>query len=125
MPSEKLVTEGTVAFESLRQHDVYKGQSTGKYTLTLTLPENDARSLEQKGVKIKDYEGNSQRKFSSKFSVPILNPDGTPYDGQVTRGSKVRIQYQCGNPDPTHGVPTYLSAVKVLEVAESSSDTSF
>ena len=126
MASPRHVTEGTVAFQSLREHDVFNGQSTGKYTLTIMLPEDNAKELEEQGVKLKDYEGNAQRKFSSKFSVPVLNPDGTPFTGDVTRGSKVRIQYQYGNPHPVHGVATYLNAVKVLEVAESSTaDTSF
>jgi len=125
MAAQKYVTEGTVAFQSLREHDSFNGQSTGKYTLTLTLPEDNAKELEENGVKLKDYEGNSQRKFSSKFSVPIVNTDGTPFNGNVTRGSKVRIQYQYGNSHPVHGVSTYLNAVKVLEVAEAASDTSF
>ena len=125
MAAQKYVTEGTVAFQSLREHDSFNGQSTGKYTLTLTLPEDNAKELEENGVKLKDYEGNSQRKFSSKFSVPIVNTDGTPFNGNVTRGSKVRIQYQYGKPHPVHGVATYLNAVKVLEVAEAASDTSF
>lgn len=125
MAAQKYVTEGTVAFQSLREHDSFNGQSTGKYTLTLTLPEDNAKELEENGVKLKDYEGNSQRKFSSKYTVPVINPDGTPFNGNVTRGSKVRIQYQYGNPHPVHGVATYLNAVKVLEVAEAASDTSF
>ena len=126
MAAQRYVTEGTVAFQSLREHDVYNGQSTGKYTLTIMLPEEDAEVLEGMGVKLKDYEGNSQRKFSSKFSVPVLNADGTPFAGDVTRGSKVRVQYQYGPQHPVHGTPTYLNAVKVLEAAESlTADTSF
>ena len=37
--NNKYIAEGTVAFQSLREHDVWQGQSTGKYTLTLGLPE--------------------------------------------------------------------------------------
>ena len=126
MAAQRHVTEGTVAFQSLREHDSFNGQTTGKYTLTIMLPDDSAQELEDQGVKLKDYEGKSQRKFSSKFSVPILNPDGSPFEGDVTRGSKVRIQYLYGIPHPVHGVATYLNAVKVLEVAEATgTDTSF
>ena len=126
MAAQRHVTEGTVAFQSLREHDSFNGQTTGKYTLTIMLPDDSAQELEDQGVKLKDYEGKSQRKFSSKFSVPILNPYGSPFEGEVTRGSKVRIKYQYGNPLPVHGVATYLNAVKVLEVAEATgTDTSF
>ena len=44
------------SFESLKEHDVFNGQSTGKFTLTLTLDEKSATNLESEGVKIKDYE---------------------------------------------------------------------
>ncbi len=106
MALAKHVTEGTVAFESLRQHDVYDGKSTGKYTVTLMLSSEDAKKLEENGVKMKDYEGTPQRKFQTQYSVPIINPDGTPFEDVVTRGSKVRIQYQYGPAHPTHGVST-------------------
>lgn len=114
-----MIAEGNVAFESLKQHDEYMGQSTGKYTLTLTLDDVSASKLEAEGVKIKDYEGKPQRKFSSKFTVPIVDIEGMPFDGQVTRGSKVRVQWNAGKPHPVHGTPPYMERVRVLELAES------
>jgi hypothetical protein len=106
------VLEGTVAFENLTEHEMYNGQSTGKYSLV------DADSLDSLGVKLREYEGTKQRKFASKFEVGILNADGTPFAGRVPRGSKVRILWQEGAPHPVHGTSTYLNKVKVLEVAE-------
>ena len=117
-----MITEGTVAFESLREHDVYMGQSTGKYTLTLTLPDSASETLESMGVKVKTYEGKGQRKFSSQYDVPVVDVDDKPFMGKVTRGSKVRVLWKEGNPHPVHGVSTYLSRVRVLEVADDMGD---
>ena len=75
--NNKYIAEGTVAFQSLREHDSWQGQSTGKYTLTLGLPEEIAEVLQTNGVKLKDYEGTAQRKFVSQYNVPILNEDGS------------------------------------------------
>ena len=58
-----MITEGTVAFASLKDHDVYQGKSTGKYTLTLTMSDSEAQKLEKEGVRVMSYEGNAQRKF--------------------------------------------------------------
>jgi|TARA_R100000900_G_scaffold12229_2_gene10677 hypothetical protein len=116
--NQKHIAEGTVAFQSLRKHDEWQGQSTGKFTLTLSLPEDVAEALQSEGVKLKDYEGTAQRKFSSQYTVPVLNEDGTPFDGDVTRGSHVRILYSYGKPHPVHGTSTYLDRVKVLDLAE-------
>ena len=123
MAKDLYVAEGTVAFESLRQHDVYNGKSTGKYNITLTLDQDSADELETKGVKLRQYEDKLQRKFATGFTVGVLDADGTPYDGQVTRGSKVRVLYSLGNPTPMHGVTPYLEKVKVLELAEPTGGT--
>lgn len=112
------VAIGTVAFESLRKTDVFNGQDTGKYNITLTLDEDSADQLESEGVKLREYEGTKQRKFASKFMVDVYDADGGPFDGQVTRGSKVKVLYSTGKPHPVHGVSPYLVKVKVLELAE-------
>jgi hypothetical protein len=113
------VIEGIVNFSNLTQHDVYMGQTTGKYTMTITMSEDDAESLSSRGVKIKDYEGAKQRKFSSKFDVKVLDAEG---NGEVPYNSKVRLKYKVGPAHPVHGLSTYLEAVKVLEVAEMDSE---
>ena len=110
--------EGTVAFANLTEHEVYNNQSTGKYSLVVSLDEATADELDAKGVKLREYEGVKQRKFSSKFDVPVLNADGSEFNGRVTRGSRVRLLYTDGQPHPVRGTGTYLNKVKVLEVAE-------
>jgi hypothetical protein len=57
------VIEGTVNFSNLTTTDVYNGQDTGMYSLTITMSEDDAATLAAEGVKIKEYEGAKQRKF--------------------------------------------------------------
>ena len=116
------VLEGLVAFENLTEHEMYNGQSTGKFSVVLSLEEPQAVDLEARGVKLREYEGVKQRKFASKFEVGIVNADGTPFQGRVPRGSKVRLLWQEGAPHPVHGTSTYLNKVKVLEVAEQSGD---
>ena len=116
--NEKYIAEGTVAFQSLREHDSWQGQSTGKYTVTLSLPEDVAETLQNNGVKLKDYEGTAQRKFVSQYDVPIFNEDGSTFEGDVTRGSHVRIVYSFGKPHPVQGTSTYLDRVKVLQLAD-------
>ena len=110
--------EGTVNFSNLTAHDVYNGQDTGAYSMTITLDEDDAASLEAQGVKIKDYQGAKQRKFKSKFEIKRFDAEGNRYNGEVPYNSKVRLKYVLGQPHPVHGVSTYLEAVKVLEEAE-------
>ena len=116
--NEAQVVEGIVNFSNVTQHDVYNGQSTGSYTLTLTLSEADAASFASRGVKIKDYKGNKQRKFKSNFEIKRFDAEGNAYNGEIPFNSKVRIQYKLGNAHPVHGVATYLEAIKVLEEAE-------
>ena len=110
--------EGIVNFSKLTEHDVYNGQDTGAYSLTITMSEDDASTLAANGVKIKDYQGNKQRKFKSKYDIKVFDADGNPYNGEVPYNSTVRLKYKTGPAHPVHGVSTYLEAVKVLEEAE-------
>jgi len=112
------VLEGSAAFVNLSEHEEYNGQSTGKYALTLSLEEDVVDELKNKGVKVKDYEGTGQRKFVSKYDIPVFDGEGNPFTGHITRGSKLRIAYTLGNPHPVHGVATYLNKVKVLSLAD-------
>jgi hypothetical protein len=95
MAAAATTIEGIVNFSNLTQHDVYNGQDTGAFSMTITMSEDDASTLAAQGVKIKDYQGNKQRKFKSKYE-----------------------KFKLGQPHPVHGVATYLEAVKVLEEAE-------
>ena len=112
------VLEGNVAFANLDEHEEYQGQSTGKYSLVLSLEPEDADKLASKGVKLREYEGTAQRKFSTKYEVPMFDAEGNEFNGRLTRGSKVRVKYAEGTPHPVHGTSTYLSAIKVVELAE-------
>lgn len=112
------VIEGTVNFSNVTQHDVYNGQSTGAYSITITMSEDDASALSSLGIKIKDYEGNKQRKFKSKYDIALFDAEGNKYNGEVPYNSRVRLKYKTGPAHPVHGTPTYLEAVKVLEEAE-------
>jgi len=112
------VIEGVVNFSNVTKHDVYNGQDTGTFSMTITMSEDDAATLASQGVKIKDYQGNKQRKFKSKYEIKVFDAEGTPYTGEVPYNSTVRLKYKLGQPHPVHGVATYLEAVKVLEEAE-------
>ena len=82
------------------------------------MSEDDASALSSLGVKIKDYEGNKQRKFKSKYDIALFDAEGNKYNGEVPYNSRVRLKYKTGPAHPVHGTPTYLEAVKVLEEAD-------
>lgn len=111
------VIEGVLNFSHVTSHDVYNGQDTGQYSVTVTLSEDDASALSAKGVKIKDYQGAKQRKFKSRYDVKVLDADGNPYEGEIPYNSSVRVRFKLGPQHPVHGVSTYLDAIKVLEEA--------
>ena len=116
------VIEGTVNFSNVTQHDVYNGQSTGAFSLTITMSEEDASTLSAGGVKIKEYEGSKQRKFKSKYDIVRVDADGNRFEGEIPYNSKVRLKFKSGPAHPVHGTPTYLEAVKVLELPEMSEE---
>ena len=114
------VVNGTVAFANLAEHEVYNGQSTGKYSLVLALEEAEAEKLQNEGIKIREYKNTPQRKFATKFEdFLVIDNDGEPVSRSSVRyGDKVRIKYNLGNPHPVHGVAPYLQAVRVVEKGE-------
>ena len=94
------VVEGIVNFSNITQHDVFNGQDTGQYSITVTLDEDDASTLAASGVKIKDYQGAKQRKFKSKYNVRTIDLEGTPYNGEVPYNSRVRLKYKLWEAHP-------------------------
>lgn len=114
------VINGIVAFANLSEHEVFNGQSTGKYSVVLNLEEEDAKKLEAEGVKIKTYKNQPQRKFTTKFEdFQIIDNDGEPVArGSVRWGDKIRIKYNVGAPHPVHGSTPYLQAIRVVEKGE-------
>lgn len=113
-----IVTSGTVAFSNIDQMEEYKGQSTGRYSITLTLDAEEAQKLEDLGLKLRDYQGTPQRKFTSKFKVGVVDTDNNPVAGEIPWGSKVRVLWRAGDPHPEHGIPAYVNKVRVVEFAE-------
>ena len=113
-----IVTQGVVAFSNLTECEVYKGQSTGRYSLVLTIGDADSSKLEDMGIKVRSYEDTRQRKFASKFHVPIVDAEDRPFTGEIPYGSVVRVLWKAGDPHPVHGVSTYLNKVRVVELAE-------
>lgn len=119
------VIEGKIAFENLVEHELYQGQSTEKYSVVISVDDATASKLTDMGVKMRAYEGVQQRKFSTKYDVPVINIDGSAYKGRIGRGSKVRLLWAEGQAHPVHGVATYLNKIKVLEVAEQEGSEDF
>lgn len=117
-----IVTNGVVAFSNLAEHEIYQGKTTGRYSLVITMDPAEASKLADMGVRLREYDGKQQRKFSSKFHVDIVDLDNNPVQGEVPYGSKVRLLWADGAPHPEHGVPTYLNKVRVVEFAEGGID---
>ena len=115
------VAFGKVAFSNLEEFDVYKGKSTGRYSLVVVLDDATAESLDKQGVTLKEYEGNMQRKFTSKFNVQVIDLQGEPVTGELPRGSEVRVLFTPGEPGE-NGTPTYMNKVRVVELAEQFDD---
>lgn len=115
------VLTGKAAFINLTETEQYQGQDTGRYTLTVTLDSDAAQMLSQQGVKLRDYEGTAQRKFSSKYPVKVIDAEDNPFIGPITKGSTIRLSYKTGPAHPVHGTPTYLNAVRVVDLADDAS----
>ena len=119
------VVEGTIAFENLDTHEMYQGQSTGKYSVVISVSDEVASGLSAQGIKMREYEGKQQRKFSTKYDVAVVDKEGHPFSGRIGRGSTVRLLWAAGQPHPVHGMGTYLNKIKVLEVAEQEAGEDF
>ena len=127
MSNENLI-EGTVAFSNLTTFDVYKGRPTGKYSFVITLDNAAAAQLEAQDVRLKHYqpkneegepegEETAQRKFASKFGWETVDIDGAPFQGEMGRGTKVRVFYEL-KPNEEYGMIPYPKKVRVLELVE-------
>ena len=112
-----MVIEGVVAFSNLSQHEVFNGKSTGKYSIVLVLDDTTKDKLASQGVKIKDYQGKHQRKFTTKYPVTMVDTSDNPMEGEIPYGSKVRLSINLSNPSPVHGVTPYLQAIRVVELS--------
>ena len=77
--AQSAIVEGVVNFSNVTQHDVFNGQSTGAYSMTITLSEDDANQLATAGVKIKDYNGNKNYKGYTGYKNYKNYNDGKRY----------------------------------------------
>ena len=114
------VITGKVAFANLTEHEVFNGQSTGKYSVVVTLDDDQADKLASEGVKLKTYKNENQRKFATKFEdFQVIDNEGEPVSKSSVRyGDTVRIKYGLGKPHPVHGTSVYLQAIRVVEKGE-------
>jgi hypothetical protein len=113
-----MLVEGTTIFQThLTQHDVYQGQSTGKYSIQIQLDGTTASKLTKAGVIIKEYDGEPIRKFTSRYDVPVHISDTETWDKELPSGTKVRLEY-ITKKHPTAGEVPYVKRVLVLEMGE-------
>ena len=114
------VITGKVAFANLTEHEVFNGQSTGKYSVVLTLEDDEADKLQAEGIKIKTYKNQPQRKFTTKYDdITVVDVEGEPLSKSSVRwGDTVRVKYAVGKPHPVHGSSPYLQAIRVIEKGE-------
>ena len=120
-----IVTQGVVAFSNLTEPEQYQGQSTGRYSLVLTIADGEVSKLEDMGIKVRSYEDTRQRKWASKFHVPVVDAEDKPFVGEIPYGSVVRVLWKAGDAHPVHGVATYLNKVRVVELSEGEAPDDF
>lgn len=114
-----MITEGIVAFSNLTETETYNGKDTGKFSIVITMDEANANAMEEAGVKLKEYQNQSQRKFVTKFpDFPVLDAEGDIHSKHIRYGSKVKILWDGSDPHPEFGVVPYFKKIKVLEDAE-------
>ena len=118
------VITGKVAFANLTEHESFNGQSTGKYSVVLSLDEDEAQKLQNEGIKIKTYKNQPQRKFTTQYEdFTVIDNDGEPVSKASVRwGDTVRVKYNVGKPHPVHGSSPYLQAIRVIEKGENEID---
>jgi len=107
----------TIFKTALTQHDVYQGQSTGKYVVQLKLDPATAKELEAIGVQIKEYEGEPIRKFSSKYQVPVFISKDEQWNDELPRDTKVKLEY-ITKKHPTAGMVPYMKRILILEMGK-------
>ena len=118
--ADYITVEGKAAFVYLTEPDSYMGNT--KYSVTLNLTDESAKTLDDMGVKVKDYEKDGivlkQREFKRKadFGVPLIfDKDGDPIGPDaISWGDTLRLAVSVGGGNAL-GRGTYLNKVKLLE----------
>ena len=121
-----MITTGIAKYVYVDSTEKFNGEDTEKYTLTIAVDDNEAKALEKAGVKvrtIKTEDGGSYkaRKFSTKYPLSfemIKTDEGEAIGHDFGPESEVQVLWKAGQEHPTHGVATYLTAVKVMKRTE-------
>ena len=114
-----MITEGIANFVNLTETEFFNGKDTGKYSIMLTIEDDQVSTLEDAGVTVKEYKNQKQRKFVTQYEgFQVVDSDGEATSKNIPYGSKVRILWEAGKPHPQHGSAPYLKKIKVLELAE-------
>jgi len=117
-------TNGTAVFVNIIKKDVYMGQESKTWDITLTLDEGEEDLLAKHGILVKPYKDTLQREFRTQFSLAgkvKMGPDDNikPIDpALLTYGAKIRIKWIPGVDYPPHGVPALMEAVRVFQLNE-------
>lgn len=119
-----MITKGVAKYVYLDSTEKFNGEDTGKYTLTVGLNPSEAKKLEDAGVKVRavtDKDTGKEikiRKFSTQYKLDdnmIQTVSGEAIGTNFGSGSDVQVLWKAGNEHPTHGVATYLTAIKVAD----------
>ena len=114
-----MITQGIANFINLEDTEMFNGKDTGKYSIMLTIEDDQVQVLEDAGVKVKEYKNQKQRKFVTQYAgFEVLDVDGNPTSKNIPYGSTVRVLWEAGKPHPQHGSAPYFKKIKVLELAE-------
>ena len=113
-----MLVQGTTIFNtSLTQFDTYRGQSTDKYSLQITLDKFNTDLLDKAGVKVKEYEGEPIRKFTSRYDIPVFTGRNERWHDEIPSGSTVRVEFTTKE-HPTAGMVPYAKRVLLLEMGQ-------
>jgi len=119
-----MVTKGEAKYVYLDSTEKFNGDDTGKYTLTVSLSDAEAKKLVDAGVKvrtIKDADTGKDikiRKFSTQYKLDdnlIQTMSGDVVGTDFGAGTEVEVLWKAGKEHPMHGVATYLTAIKVAD----------
>jgi len=119
-----MVTTGIAKFVYLDSTETYNGEDTGRWSLTIALDSAEAKKLSDAGVKVRSYTDKDTgkemkiRKFSTQYKLDdssIQTKSGDTIGSDFGAESEVSVLWKPGNAHPTHGVATYLTAIKVAD----------
>ena len=122
-----MITKGIAKYVYLDSTEKFNGEDTGKYTLTVSVDDKEAKALESAGVNVRTIQSEDgvsykARKFSTKYPLSFdmlkMADDGESIGHDFGAESEVQVLWKAGQEHPQHGVATYLTAVKVLKRTE-------